>query len=599
MYFPRQGSPKLKRDALLTSLFLVSFPMVAMAQGNPPSFNGCPMFSANHVFNTPISNLPVNANSGAYVSELGAGPAHPDFGQQTPGGYVANVVHGNSVPPAVVNIVWPFTSDTGPFPIPSNAVIGNSGDYHLIVLDVDNCMLYEAYNTTHNSDGSWTVDAISKFNLRSDALKPPDWSSANAAGTAQLPLNIRYDEVAAGAVNHAISMTGGVTGSTYVWPASHSASSIAAAPPMGTRFRLKANYDISAFTPQAKVVAQALKTYGAILTDNGASWHLNGVSDPGFDDNDLHMLTQIPGSAFEAVDESSLEISAGSGDVATVAAATANSIAVEPSYGDGAAQTFTFSYTSSSQAQEHFLFNSSLNGNGACYLIYDRNWNQLLIANDQGDGVLASAAPGSSTMLASSQCSVPVSQVSVSTSGSTIELTVPITFSPSFRGPKEVFANILDSSYTPGTWQQIGTWTPSGSGVAMSPASGSGVTQTFSIAYTSTSQAQEHLIFNSSLTGNGACYVIYDRNWNQLLIANDQGNGVLASTAPGSSVTLANDQCSVVNSQVAFSPSGNTVKLTLTMTFAPSFTGPKNVYANILNSSYVPGTWQQIGTWTP
>jgi hypothetical protein len=290
-------------------------PVALYAQGTGPSVGGCPMFPANHIFNTRIDNLPVHPNSDAYVAELGPGPAHPDWGFTVPGGFPMNIVHGNSVPPATVYITWPFTSDTGPFPIPQDALIGSPSDLHMIVLDVDNCMLYESFDTIHNGDGSWSVDAISKFNLNSYDLKSADWSSSNAAGTAQLPLLVRYDEVAAGHIDHAISMTGYPTGNSYVWPTSHFASATSAAPPMGTRFRLKAGYDISGLAPQARVVAAALKVYGALLTDNGASWHLQGVPDERFDDGDLHSLTQIPASAFEAVDESSLEISSTSGQV--------------------------------------------------------------------------------------------------------------------------------------------------------------------------------------------------------------------------------------------------------------------------------------------
>lgn len=288
------------------------------AQVTTPSFDGCPVFPANSVWNTRIDQLPVNPNSGAYVSELGAGsPLHPDFSTDPTAVFPINVVHGNSTPAADVYVNWPFTSDPGPYPIPSNAVVESSSDHHLIVFDRDNCMLYEAYQTFHNSNGSWTVDAISKFNLLSNAAKPADWSTSNAAGTPQFSLLVRYDEVASGHINHAISMTGYPTANRYVWPAVHSASSITAAPPMGTRFRLKANFDISHFSKSNQVILEALKTYGAILTDNGASWHLQGAPDPRWNNADLHALTQIPGSAFEAVDESSLMIDPSSDAAAT------------------------------------------------------------------------------------------------------------------------------------------------------------------------------------------------------------------------------------------------------------------------------------------
>lgn len=601
MYFSGQNTNRLF-SSLFVLLVGVAIPLAATAQGSSPTYGGCPMFPSDHVFNTPINNLPVSPNSAAYVAEMGAGPAHPDWGSATPGAYPVNLVHGNSVPPAVVNIAWPFTSDTPPFPIPSNAVVGAPTDDHLIVLDIDNCLLYEAYAASENADGSWNVEAISRFNLNSDALKPANWSSSNAAGTAQLPLLVRYDEVAAGQINHAISVTG-VTGNAYIWPASHSASSLTAAPPMGTRFRLQASYDISGLTPQAMVVAQALKTYGAILTDNGPSWHLQGVPDPRFSDDDLHSLTTIPASAFEAVDESSLEISATSGQVASPGTGGGgDSISINPSSGKGVTQTFTVSYTGASQAQEHIFFNSTLTGNGSCYFIYDRNQNSLMIGNDQGSAVLAWTTPGSGVTLANDQCSAPASTATTSTSGNTVTLTITITFTPSFVGAKNVYANILDASYVPGTWQQIGTWTvPSattGNTIAINPSSGAGVTQTFTIAYTSTSQAQEHLFFNSAPTGKGSCYFIYDRSQNSLMIGNDQGNAVLAATNPGSSLILANDQCSAPASSASVSTSGNTVTLTLTITFTPSFAGAQNVYANILDASYVPGTWQTIGTWS-
>src|SRR5581483_10547259 len=136
-----------------------------------------------------------------------------------------------------------------------------------------------------------------------------------------------------------------------------------------------------------------------------------------------------------------------------------NSITITPSSGSASTQTFTFAFSSASQAQEHFFFNSSLTGAGACYLIYDRGSNNLLIANDQGSAVSASAAPGSSSTLSSSQCSVPASSASISVSGNTVTITMTITFAPSFAGAKNIYGNILDASYVPGTWQQIGAWT--------------------------------------------------------------------------------------------------------------------------------------------
>lgn len=598
MYLYVQTCTNRLFKTLTVSLVGLVIPVAATAQSNSPFIGGCPVLPANHVFNTRVDNLPVDPNSNTYIAELGPGPAHPDWGAAIPGGYPLNIVNGNSVPAATVNIAWPFTSDTGPFPFPSNAVVGGTGDGHMIVLDVDNCLLYETFSTTHNANGSWTVDAISKFDLRSDAIKPANWSSANAAGTAQLPLLVRYDEVALGHIDHAISMTGTPTGENYIWPASHFASSTVAAPPMGTRFRLNANYDLSQFTPQAKVVAQALKLYGAILTDNGSSWHLQGVPDPRFSDGDLHMLTQIPGSAFEVVEESSLEESATSGQVKT----PSNAFTVSPSYGGGSTQTFNLSFTSSSQAQEQFLFNSLANIVDGCDLIYDRGSNELSITNNQGTGITGSIKPSTSGTISNSQCSISGPSVKVSTSGNTVNISGTVTFAASFAGAKYIYANILNTSSVLGVWQRIGTWNTSGpvqSTITAFPSWGGGSSQTFVLSYTSESQAQEHLFFGNSVTGDAGCYVIYDRPSNRLLIKNGQGSGVLGSAAPGSSVTLSNGQCSIPASAASVATWGNTVALTLTINFASSFTGARNLYTTVVNTSNVEESWQQIGTWTP
>lgn len=306
----------------LPVLLLTAVVPLVRAQVAAPSLGGCSLLPPDNVWHTRVDTLPVHPRSNAYVASLGASsPAHPDFGYDANNGIPYNLIHGNSTPAAKVNVLWPFTSDPGPYPIPPNALVQSPADptadwdHHLSVLDTDNCLLYEAYHAIKNPDNSWNVYSISKFDLRSDALKPADWSSANAAGTAILPALVRYDEVAAGHIDHAISMTATGIGNQYVWPASRTASSLSGAqyPPMGTRFRLKASVDISSFSPNVRVVLEALKTYGAILTDNGASWFLTGVPDSRWNDGEMHALTQLHGSDFEAVDESSLMVSSSSG----------------------------------------------------------------------------------------------------------------------------------------------------------------------------------------------------------------------------------------------------------------------------------------------
>lgn len=298
------------------------------AQVTSPSLGGCSLLPPNNVWHARADNLPVHSLSNAYVASLGASsPAHPDFGSDPNNGIPYNLVPGNSTPAANVNITWPFTSDPGPYPIPANAAVESPSDrtnpgedHHMIVLDTDNCLLYEAFGAIETSAAtdSWDITNISRFALKSDALKSAYWSSSNAAGTTYLPGLIRYDEVAAGHIDHAIAMTGTGIGNTWVWPASRSASSLSGSqyPPMGTRFRLKASVDISGFSTNVRVVLEALKTYGAILIDNGASWFLVGVPDSRWSDDEMHVITQLNGSNFEAVDESGLIVNSSSGQVA-------------------------------------------------------------------------------------------------------------------------------------------------------------------------------------------------------------------------------------------------------------------------------------------
>jgi hypothetical protein len=216
---------------------------------------------------------------------------------------------------------WDDQSDPGPYPIPSDAPIeGGSaatGDRHVLVLDQGDCVLYELYKSYPESNGNWSAMSGAIYDLNSHALRPETWTSADAAGLPILPGLARYDEVAAGAINHALRFTAPDTQHAYVWPARHQASDLTGAeyPPMGQRFRLKAGYDISGFSAEAQVILQALKIYGMMLADNGSPWFISGAPDEQWDNDVLHELHEVPGSAFEAVDVSSLMLSPDSGQV--------------------------------------------------------------------------------------------------------------------------------------------------------------------------------------------------------------------------------------------------------------------------------------------
>ncbi|RMF31681.1 MAG: hypothetical protein D6759_09670 [Chloroflexi bacterium] len=322
--------------AALVSVLLFPLTLLAVcASASPPPDLGaagpaaptlsCSIFPADNIWNTPIDTLPVHPNSDAYVNTIGANAnLYADFGagtwQGAPIGIPYVEVPGTQ-PGVSVRFTYADESDPGLYPIPSDAPIeggpDSDGDRHVIVIDRDNCLLYELFYAWPQPDGSWDADSGAIFDLKSNALRPEGWTSADAAGLPIFPGLVRYDEVAGGAIHHALRFTAPQTQRAYVWPARHFASSLTDAryPPMGIRFRLKADYDISGFSPDAQVILQALKTYGMILADNGSPWFLSGVPDDRWDNDVLQELKQVRGSDFEAVDVSSLMVHPDSGQV--------------------------------------------------------------------------------------------------------------------------------------------------------------------------------------------------------------------------------------------------------------------------------------------
>ncbi len=178
----------------------------------------------------------------------------------------------------------------------------------MLILDQDSCWLYELFGA-RLTDGSWKAGSGAIYDLRSNALRPPGWTSADAAGLPIFPGLVRYGEVASGQIRHALRFTAPRTRNEYIWPARHQASRLAdrELPPMGLRFRLKASVDTTHFSPEAQVVIRALKTYGMFLADNGGPWFLSGAPDERWSDRLINDLKTLRGSYFEAVDEASLQ----------------------------------------------------------------------------------------------------------------------------------------------------------------------------------------------------------------------------------------------------------------------------------------------------
>jgi hypothetical protein len=276
-----------------------------------PQAPNCPVFPANNPWNERIDTLPVAKNSAKYIAAIGLNaPVHPDFGtvyDGAPNGIPYTVVSGHQ---HRVRVQFQYASESnkGLYPIPAGAPIeggpSSTGDRHVIVVDRGTCTDYELYAAyPHDGGRYWTAGSGAIFNLRSNHLRPAGWTSADAAGLPILPGLARYNEVAHGAIDHALRFTAPCTAPRYVYPARHEASTCtnSDAPPMGLRLRLKASVNISHLPYQARVVAQALKSYGLILADNGSPWFISGAPNQHWNNDTLHQLDQLIGSDFQVV----------------------------------------------------------------------------------------------------------------------------------------------------------------------------------------------------------------------------------------------------------------------------------------------------------
>ncbi len=309
------------------SLYL---PMIVKPGTPPPQIAGCDIFPDDHIWNTPIDDLPVHANSANYINTIGASQGlHADFGSgvwplgsTSPIGIPYIDVPGSQPLVPITFVWWPDESDDGPYPIPSNAPIeggpDGDGDRHVIVLDRGSCTLYEMYNAFPQGNGSWEAANGAVYDLNAYDLRPDGWTSADAAGLPILPGLVRYDEVASGEIRHAIRFTAPQTQASHIWPARHDASNLTGGnyPPMGLRLRLRADFNISTYPPEIQVILQAFKTYGLILADNGSAWYISGVPDERWNNDMLHEMDDITGADFEVVDVSSLMINPNSGQAA-------------------------------------------------------------------------------------------------------------------------------------------------------------------------------------------------------------------------------------------------------------------------------------------
>jgi hypothetical protein len=300
-----------------------------------PGAPGCTLFPANNVWNTDISRLPVNKHSAAWLASMDAAHTdlHPDFGPD-PGGYPYGIpfkIVTSRHPTVTIKFQYAAQSNRGRYPfgpdIPIEGGAKAGGDRHAIMVNKTTCTLYELWNARYSAKGS-TAGSGAIWKLTSNALRPRGWTSADAAGLPILPGLLDFTQVQAATRNHrqilhAIRFTAQRTQSAFLWPARHEAgsSSNPNLPPMGARFRLRASFAVDRFCSQkasrycydARTILVEMQHYGMILADNGSNWFFQGSAFPAWPDGLIALLKRIPASAFQAIDEGCLRVSANSG----------------------------------------------------------------------------------------------------------------------------------------------------------------------------------------------------------------------------------------------------------------------------------------------
>ena len=278
--------------------------------GSAPTASGCPVVTATSPWNVDISGVTVNAADQAYLATMNTGThLHPDFGSVygIPYQYV-----NNAVTKSPVTFQYASESDVGPYPIPANPIIEQGSDAHLLMIQTDECKIYELYGTSKVGT-AWHAGSGAIWGMKTNSTRTACWTSADAAGLPIFPGLARYEEAKAGAIHHALRFTMNSVQQAFTPPASHFAGTKTATnlPPFGLHLRLKASVNIGAATPQAKIVLTALHKYGMFLADIGSDWFIGGSPDPSWNDADLNYLKGLTGSDFEVLPHGALTTPAG------------------------------------------------------------------------------------------------------------------------------------------------------------------------------------------------------------------------------------------------------------------------------------------------
>src|SRR5258706_6500570 len=305
MQFNLTSTPEPVATKELINSFGTEFPPTQpppALSSNGPAISNCPIFPENNILDARVDSLPVHLNSDAWIDSIGRDQAlHMDFGSGTwDGGSIGipyNVISGSTANRYSPEFYYPDESDAGPYPIPENPNLEWGSDHHILTIDTDTCTLYEIYDASFDNN-AWSGGSGAIWDLSSNALRLETWTSADAAGLPIFPGLVRYDEIVAGEIDHALRFTAEDTAG-YIWPARHQTSDPQnGIPPLGARFRLKAGYDISGFPHEMQVILQAMKTYGVILADNGSHLYVSGAPDERWDNDMLHLLDVLTGNDF-------------------------------------------------------------------------------------------------------------------------------------------------------------------------------------------------------------------------------------------------------------------------------------------------------------
>ncbi len=313
----------LATAAFVAGLAIATPPVQArgVAAADHVAGTGCTAFPADNFWHADIRGLPVHRRSRVWLSHMSTSrDLHPDFGPSYGSGPdygIPVTVVGGAHRRVRVRFDYASESDQVRYPFGRDTRIeggrASDGDRHAVVVDRSTCRLYETW-ATRVRNGRWRAGSGATWSLSGNHLRPNGWTSADAAGLPILPGLLRWSEVKAGYVDHAIRFTTDVTSRHHVWPARHDAGArdSRAYPPMGARFRLKRSYRPTGLGAKARVVVRAMKKYGLVLADNGSPWFFQGERNAHWPERLIADLKTIPASAFVAVDTSGLKVSNGS-----------------------------------------------------------------------------------------------------------------------------------------------------------------------------------------------------------------------------------------------------------------------------------------------